>query len=147
MLRNVIRATRPHFELSRHSRQLSQLRSEKLHVLYDGSCPLCVKEIALLQKLKAAHMLEWVDISEDGFRPATFGKDVSLDSLMAEMHVFDPADGTRMYTRMAAFRRMYAELGLGWLWSWTGVWPMSIAADRGYTAFANNRHKLAAWMR
>ena len=35
----------------------------ELTVYYDGSCPLCRREIALYQGLQSLHPIRWVDVS------------------------------------------------------------------------------------
>lgn len=141
---HVIKNQHVHARLQQNFATEPSRTSFDLHVLYDGSCPLCVKEIALLKRLKTHDELKWVDISMPHFDTAVYGKDI--DAFMAEMHVCD-SRSRQHYTGMEAFRQMYKALGYGWLWSWTAVWPFCPVADAAYASFARNRHRLASWMR
>ena len=46
-----------------------------LTVWYDGACPLCTREIALMRRLDRARRIEFVDVSDDG---ATCPRDRTL---------------------------------------------------------------------
>ena len=35
-----------------------------LTIYYDGSCPLCRREIAFYRRLRATMRLDWVDVSQ-----------------------------------------------------------------------------------
>ena len=59
-------------------------------VFYDGSCPLCRREIAHYRRIDAAGGLRWVDAVK---QPGMLEKHgLSLPQAMAELHVLD-ADG------------------------------------------------------
>lgn len=105
VLQAALRRVQVHRQLTwgtTRSRQFTTSSSTKLHVLYDGSCPLCVKEITLLQKLKAKDKLDWIDISQPSFRCETYGKDVDIDKLMNEMHLWDPVSKTHFFGSLQA---------------------------------------------
>ena len=44
--------------------QSSAPNKDKLTVFYDGSCPLCAREVAFYQQLRGADGVEWQDVSE-----------------------------------------------------------------------------------
>ncbi|HEX5010881.1 MAG TPA: DUF393 domain-containing protein [Planctomycetota bacterium] len=107
-------------------------------LLYDGACPLCAREVRILQRRNRAGRLAFEDISAAGFDPARYG--ATHDELMAEMHGVFP-DG-RVVKRVAAFREAYRAVGLGWLLAWT-AWPgLRWIADRAYGLFARNRLRI-----
>lgn len=58
-------------------------------VLYDGSCPVCSREISMYRELKADNPIHWVDVSCLGDSPI-YGQEKSV--LMQRFHVLT-ADG------------------------------------------------------
>lgn len=115
-----------------------------LVVLYDGSCPLCAREIALLRRLPAAARLDWRNVCDETFDPAAVAPHLPhVGKLLSEMHVYDPRSGV-VHTRVAAFRALYGELGLGVLTSWTAAPVLSGLVDRAYAAFLRARPFIAS---
>ena len=59
--------------------------SSRMTVYYDGSCPLCQKEIRHYRKLKKADSVDWVDISSvpEGSLP----QDLDRKTAMKKFHV------------------------------------------------------------
>ena len=57
-------------------------------VLYDGSCPLCQREIAFYRKLTPTQPIQWVDVSYLADN-AQFGADPA--ELMRRFHVVAPS--------------------------------------------------------
>ena len=109
-----------------------------LKLLYDGDCPLCVKEIGFLRRRDRQDRLAFEDITQPGFDAAAFG--LERPALDAEMHAVLP-DG-RVLRRVAVFREAYRLVGLGWLVSWT-AWPgFAQIADLGYSVFARYRVRI-----
>ena len=56
-------------------------------VFFDGSCPLCRREIAHYRRIDRAERLHWVDASSEPVALAGYGLD--LQRAMAELHVLD----------------------------------------------------------
>jgi predicted DCC family thiol-disulfide oxidoreductase YuxK len=108
-------------------------------LLYDGECPLCAREVAMLRRRdRGRGALALVDIAAKGFDPAPYGRDRA--SLMARIHGVLP-DGT-VIEGMEVFRRAYAAVGLGWLLA-PSRWPLvGRAFDAAYGWFARNRLRL-----
>ena len=51
----------------------------EIRVLYDGECPLCVREIRFLERRDGGRLrLEFEDIASPSFDPSKYGRD--LDS-------------------------------------------------------------------
>ncbi|KAG9337503.1 hypothetical protein JZ751_028694, partial [Albula glossodonta] len=104
-----------------------------VRVLYDGECPICVKEIRFLQYLQKNRpgKVHFVDISVPGYDGTKYGG-IDYDMAMEEMHV---------HRGVPAFTVMYTAVGLGWLgnfMSWPLVRPVM---DKAYSVFARNRLK------
>ncbi|KAI1897177.1 hypothetical protein AGOR_G00080530 [Albula goreensis] len=111
-----------------------------VRVLYDGECPICVKEIRFLQYLQKNRpgKVHFVDISVPGYDGTKYGG-IDYDMAMEEMHVIDEND--RVHRGVPAFTVMYTAVGLGWLgnfMSWPLVRPVM---DKAYSVFARNRLK------
>lgn len=111
----------------------------EITVLFDGECPLCAREVALLRGRDAGRgRIGFADIAAPGFDAARYG--LSHAELMARIHGLLP-DG-RLVEGVEVFRRAYAAVGLGWLLAWTR-WPgLRPIADAGYRWFARNRLRL-----
>jgi predicted DCC family thiol-disulfide oxidoreductase YuxK len=108
-------------------------------LLYDGECPLCLREVRLLQRLnRKGGRLALEDIAASDFAASDYGR--TLQELMGQIHGVD-ADGT-LVTGMEVFRRSYAAAGWGALASFTG-WPvLRPVFDALYRWFARNRLRL-----
>ncbi|MGA0882627.1 MAG: thiol-disulfide oxidoreductase DCC family protein [Burkholderiaceae bacterium] len=81
-----------------------------VRVFYDGSCPLCSKEIALYQRLDSAQKVAWCDVSSPEQAPLL---PLPQSVLMARFHVQpipgDPISGAR------AFLELWRHIP-GWRW-------------------------------
>ncbi|KAJ4842502.1 hypothetical protein Tsubulata_041103 [Turnera subulata] len=73
----------------------------KIKMLYDGDCPLCMREV------------------------------------MGRIHAI-LSDGT-VVTDVEAFRRLYEQVGLGWVYAITKYKPVAILADSVYSVWAKYR--------
>lgn len=116
------------------------MTTQDFRIYFDGLCPLCRHEAALLRRLdRGRGRLLLIDFTEPSFDPAQVG--VSPEALMGSIHAHLP-DG-RLVTGMEVFRLAYGTLGLGWLWAPTG-WPvLKIAFDYLYRVFARFRPRLS----
>lgn len=114
----------------------------ELTVYYDGSCPLCRREIALYQRQRGAEQLAWHDISAG----APTGPGLSCEAAMRRFHVRD-AQG-RLHSGAAGFARLWRSLPgwrvLGWL---AAVPPISWLLELAYRAFLPLRPRLQRWLR
>jgi predicted DCC family thiol-disulfide oxidoreductase YuxK len=111
----------------------------EITILYDGDCPLCVREIEMLRRRdRGTGRLGLSDIASADFRASDHG--VDHQTLMARIHGVLP--GGRLIEGVEVFRRAYAAVGLGWLLAPTG-WPLlRPLADATYRGFARNRLRL-----
>ncbi|MET0343282.1 MAG: DUF393 domain-containing protein [Polyangiales bacterium] len=107
-------------------------------LLYDGECPLCVREVKMLARLNRRHKLALEDIAAADFDASRYGR--SYEELMGSIHGVLP-DGS-LITGMEVFRRAYAAVGLGMLAA-PSAWPvLRPIFDRAYTLFARNRLRI-----
>jgi predicted DCC family thiol-disulfide oxidoreductase YuxK len=110
----------------------------QIKVLYDGECPLCMREIRFLKARDRSGRIAFEDIAEPNFDPTPYGLDHA--TLMARIHGVLP-DG-RLIEGVDVFRRLYQQVGLGWLVAPTR-WPLLRPIfDAAYRAFARNRLRL-----
>ena len=112
-----------------------------LTVFYDGSCPICSREIARYRGLDRIGRLHFVDISLPSFDGEPWGLDNA--DMMKAMHAQD-ASG-RTYRGVDAFRALW--LGLPGpvyprLSRLLGLPGLHLLAVIGYRVFARLRHRL-----
>ena len=91
------------------------MSASELKVFYDGSCPLCAREISFYRRRRGAAGVTWVDVSaapENRLPPS-----VSRQDALARFHVVG-ADGATV-SGAAAFVALWSALPafrlLGWL--------------------------------
>ena len=97
----------------------------QLTLLYDGGCPLCLREVKFLkgrdQRLHpSAPRLAFVDIDAAQYNPADHG-DISYREAMGRIHALDA--GGQVLRDVEVFREAYRLIGLGWLYRPT-TWPL-----------------------
>ena len=115
----------------------SQSMSEtQITVLYDGECPLCSRELAMLKRIdRGRGRLGAIDIAAEGFDASRYGRD--WETLMGRIHGVLP-DGS-VIEGVEVFRRAYAAVGRGWVLRWTRWRPFVRPVDAAYRWFARNR--------
>ena len=115
------------------------MTTPEITILYDGDCPLCMREIELLRRRDGGRgRIGFRDIAAPDFSANEFGVDFA--TAMSRIHGVLP-DG-RLVEGVEVFRRAYAAVGLGWLVAptrWPGVRQV---ADAAYRLFARNRLRL-----
>lgn len=112
---------------------------EAIEVFFDGACPLCRREIAVLQKLdRRRAAIRFTDIDAPGFDPAAIGR--TRTELMAHIHG-RLRDGTWV-TGVEVFRRLYAAVGFGALVAMTRLPGIRHVLDAAYARFAKNRLRI-----
>lgn len=111
--------------------------SWKIKLLYDGECPLCLREVNFLTKQDAGRgLVAFVDIAEDGYDPQANGG-IDFETAMGRIHAV-LADGT-VIKNVEVFRQVYEILGIGWIYAAT-KWPViGPIVDRLYDLWADWR--------
>lgn len=109
----------------------------KIKLLYDGECPLCVREVNFLQKRDAGRgLVAFVDIAREDYDPADHGG-VDFETAMGRIHAV-LANGT-VIQDVEVFRRVYEILGMGWVYAITKVPGLGAIADWLYGLWADRR--------
>lgn len=111
----------------------------EITILYDGECPLCTRELAMLKRIdRRRGRLGAIDIAAVGFDASRYGRD--WETLMGRIHGVLP-DGS-VIEGVEVFRRAYAAVGRGWVLRWTSLPPFVRPVDAAYRWFARNRLRL-----
>ncbi len=114
--------------------------SWQIKLLYDGACPLCMREVNFLQKRDAGRgWVKFVDIAADDYSAAENGG-VDFETAMGRIHAVLP-DGT-VIKNVEVFRRVYEVLGMGWVYAITKLPVVGAIADFLYGIWADWRLKL-----
>ena len=112
--------------------------------LYDGGCPLCLREVELLgRKDRQRHgeqlKLAFVDIDQPEYNPDSYAG-ISYREAMGRIHAID-ASGA-VLRDVEVFRRAYELIGLGWLYAPT-QWPLlRPLTNLAYGIWANMRLRI-----
>jgi predicted DCC family thiol-disulfide oxidoreductase YuxK len=85
--------------------------TKPLTVLYDGSCPLCRREIGMYQRTEGGETVAWCDVS----LPDAAQHGLTREAAMARFHVVD-ADGA-LKSGAEAFIALWLSLPR---WRWLG---------------------------
>ncbi|KZN47828.1 thiol-disulfide oxidoreductase DCC family protein [Pseudoalteromonas luteoviolacea] len=110
----------------------------RLTIFYDGTCPLCVKEMTALTKRDKTAQIKTVDIHSDEFvnYPHIDPKKANLI-----LHALDEQGG--LLLGLDVTHRAWQLVGMGWLYAplrWPFIKPI---ADKVYLLFAKNRYRIS----
>jgi len=107
-------------------------------LLYDGECPLCMREVRWLQKSNRKGRLAFEDVSAPCFDASQYG--TNREELLGVIHGVLP--NGKLVRRVEVFRQAYRAVGLGWLIAPTG-WPvLRWFFDALYAVFARHRIRI-----
>jgi len=111
--------------------------SWRVKLLYDGQCPLCLREVNFLRKRDAGRgLVAFVDIADDRYNPSENGG-IDFETAMGRIHAVLP-DGT-VIKNVEVFRQVYEVLGMGWIYAAT-KWPIvGPIVDKLYDIWADWR--------
>lgn len=111
----------------------------QLTLLFDGGCPLCVREVRFLERRDRVRRIRFVDIDAADYNPADH-RGIGYREAMGRIHAI-ASDGT-VLRDVAVFREAYRLIGLGWLYAPTR-WPLiGAVVDRIYAVWASRRLQL-----
>jgi predicted DCC family thiol-disulfide oxidoreductase YuxK len=112
----------------------------RIKLLYDGECPLCVREVNFLTKKDAGRgIVKFVDIASPSYDPQDNGG-IDFAIAMGRIHGI-LSDGT-IIKNVEVFRYVYESLGMGWVYSITKLPILGAIADWLYGIWADWRLKL-----
>jgi predicted DCC family thiol-disulfide oxidoreductase YuxK len=109
-----------------------------LTVFFDGACPICDREIALMRRLDRRRNLQFCDFSAQEYDAGSSG--FAAADLATVIHA-RWADGS-VITGVEVFRAMWEAVGLGFLARLSRLSLVEPLALRAYAWFARNRLRL-----
>ncbi|MBU0551951.1 DUF393 domain-containing protein [Myxococcota bacterium] len=110
----------------------------QLEIFFDGACPICKREVALLRRRDTLGRLRFTDIAAPEFDAAVY--DRARDRFDVRIQARSP-DGAWL-EGVEVFRAIYTLLGFGWLIRLTRLPGLRGLLDWAYDLFARNRHRL-----
>ncbi len=109
----------------------------KIKLLYDSECPLCMREVRLIQKRdRGRGLVQLVDIADLNYTPAEHGG-ITYEAAMGRIHGILP-DGT-ILRDIAVFRAVYEIIGLGWVYAITRIQGIEALLNGVYRLWAKSR--------
>lgn len=124
-------------QTERSATTLSVAPSWKIKLLYDGECPLCLREVNFLRKRDAGRgLVRFVDIADQNYSPDE-NSGIDFETAMGRIHAILP-NGT-VVKNVEVFRRVYETLGMGWVYAITKVPIVGAVADALYGVWADRR--------
>ncbi|GJN26100.1 hypothetical protein PR202_gb14003 [Eleusine coracana subsp. coracana] len=123
----------------------SSSKGWRIKMLYDGDCPLCMREFLRGHRAVFTSNLILPEIRlylESGqlLAPRFVGKLAIKLGAMGRIHAIE-SDGT-VVTDVEAFRRLYEEVGLGWVYAVTKYEPVATIANTVYGVWAKYRMQI-----
>ncbi len=85
----------------------------KLTFLYDGACPLCLKETNFLKKRNTFRSINFIDINDNSYNPKDF-QNISYENAMSNLHGI-LHDG-KVIIGIDVLSYAYELVGLGWVY-------------------------------
>ena len=111
----------------------------KFIFLFDGGCPLCLREINFLKKKDVLNKIEFVDINNNDYDPFLF-KDISYVEAMSNLHgILENGDIIRGLDVLAY---SYELIGLGWVYYPLKIKFLEPVLRLFYKYWAKNRLKI-----
>ena len=108
----------------------------KLTLLFDGGCPLCLREVNFLDSRDKLENISFVDINSPDFQPDLFSG-ISYKEAMGRIHAIK--ESGEILKDVAVFREAYRLIGLGWIYAPTN-WPiLGSLIDQIYKVWAKWR--------
>ncbi|HRQ56788.1 MAG TPA: DUF393 domain-containing protein [Azoarcus taiwanensis] len=116
---------------------MDKIPAPELTVYYDGSCPLCRREIGFYRRRAPAGAIEWIDVSAS----TELGDGLNCSAAMARFHVRG-ANG-QLRSGGIAFATLWRHIpGWRWLGHLGSQPPLSWLLEAAYRAFLPLRPRL-----
>ena len=108
----------------------------KLTLLFDGGCPLCLREVNFLDSRNTLKNISFVDINSPDYQPDLYSG-ISYREAMGRIHAIN--DSGEILKDVTVFREAYRIIGLGWIYAPTN-WPiLGSLIDQFYKVWAKWR--------
>ena len=85
----------------------------KLIFLFDGGCPLCLRETNFLKSKDELNKIDFVDINNVNYNPILF-KDISYAAAMSNLHGI--LENGNIIKGLDVLAYSYELIGLGWVY-------------------------------
>ena len=96
------------------------MNQAKLTLLFDGGCPLCLREVKFLRSRDTHENISFIDIDSPNYQPDLYSG-ISYKDAMGRIHAIDKSG--KILKDVAVFREAYRLIGLGWIYAPTN-WPI-----------------------
>ena len=119
------------------------MTTQGMEVFFDGACPLCQREIALLRRLDRNGRIAFTDVSGADAVPACpIGREALLARFHARLASGEMVSGARAFTEVWAGATGMAPI------AWAGRFaPVRWLLDGLYSVFLRLRPGLQRWLR
>lgn len=115
----------------------------KLAVFYDGSCPICQREIRMYQKFRGSDGIDWINILS--LKPDDLPNNLSREDALNRLHVRDTKGD--IHSGAAAFVQIWQHLPtLRFLGKVFLLPTMTRILDWSYRRFLKVRPVLQRWV-
>jgi len=112
------------------------LTQAKLILLFDGGCPLCLREVKFLRSRDTLDNISFIDIDSPKYQPDLYSG-ISYKDAMGRIHAIN--ESGEILKDVAVFREAYRLIGLGWIYAPTS-WPiLGSLIDQVYKLWAQWR--------
>ena len=85
----------------------------KFIFLFDGGCPLCLRETSFLKRKDVLNKINFVDINNDNYNPILF-KDISYSEAMSNLHGI--LENGEIIKGLDVLAHAYGLIGIGWVY-------------------------------
>ena len=108
----------------------------KLILLFDGGCPLCLREVKFLRSRDTLDNISFINIDSPKYQPDLYSG-ISYKDAMGRIHAIN--ESGEILKDVAVFREAYRLIGLGWIYAPTS-WPiLGSVIDLVYKLWAQYR--------
>ena len=109
----------------------------KIKLLFDGACPLCVREVNFLKRKDGDRgLIKFIDIAAEDYDPAD-NANIDFETAMGRIHAVLP--NGEIVRDVEVFRQIYDILGIGWIYAVTKLPLVGRLADLLYGVWAEYR--------
>ena len=85
----------------------------KFIFLFDGGCPLCLRETRFLKKKDVSNKINFIDINNDNYNPLLY-QDITYTEAMSTLHgILENGD---IIKGLDVLAYAYKLIGLGWVY-------------------------------